>query len=218
MLERGAVEPGLEPGHHRVRHRLVRPRPSGGRHRARPQLAHDLFPHLRVLAHMRQIQRVERQAADVGALVVAGDAVLLQHGAERRIGSRARGGRLRRPGAARLRRRASQLHVVGDGDDATQHADHRCQATGHYLSASSGIAAAHGAGHGISLAPSVRSSSAVRGWAANELPYSTPSATLNGVRPSLATTSSCAPGRTGTARRCWRRDTQPRASPFRRRR
>ena len=55
------------------------------------------------------------------------------------------------------------------------------------------MAAAQGAGHGISFAPSSRSSTAVWGCAANELPYSTPSATRRGVRPSRATTSSFAP-------------------------
>ena len=48
------------------------------------------------------------------------------------------------------------------------------------------MAAAQGAGQGISCAPSRRSSAAVCGCAANELPYSTPSATRRGVRPSRA--------------------------------
>ena len=60
-------------------------------------------------------------------------------------------------------------------------------------SASSGMMFAHKPGHGISFAPSLRSSSAVCGWAANEFPYSTPSATFSGVRPILSTTSSVAP-------------------------
>ena len=38
-------------------------------------------------------------------------------------------------------------------------------------------------GQGISFAPSLRSSTAVCGWAAKEFPYSTPSATASGVRP-----------------------------------
>src|SRR4029450_2633482 len=57
----------------------------------------------------------------------------------------------------------------------------------------SGIAAAHGGGHFISLAPSFRSSAAGCGCAGNAFPYSTPTATMSGVRPSTATTSSFAP-------------------------
>ena len=87
VLQRRAVELGLEPRHDLGRHCRVGPRQSGGRHRAGPKLAHDLFPHVRVLAHVRHIQRVERQAAHLGALVVAGRAVLPQHGAKHRVAS-----------------------------------------------------------------------------------------------------------------------------------
>src|SRR4029077_10018573 len=85
------------------------------------------------------------------------------------------------------------LNVVADRYDETQDGDDQPQPTLFHRGSFSWIAAAHGGGHCISFAPSFRSSTAVCGWAANELPYSTPSATIKGVRPSLATTSSFAP-------------------------
>src|SRR5439155_1084765 len=191
VLEGEPVEGGLEPRRGAPGERGVGPRTSNRRHRARPNLAHDLFPHVGVLADPRQVQHVERESAGLHPLVVAGDAVLVEHGARWRVG--------------RLRRSTSCVSVVCERNDHTQDRDDQREPTSAFARSalrqdrsshrltSSGIAAAHGGGHFISLAPSFLSSTAVCGWAANEFPYSTPSATINGVRPSFATTSSFAP-------------------------
>src|SRR6185295_2774673 len=176
VLEGRGVERRLEPRRGAVGEGLVRPWSSRRRHRPAADLAHDFFPLVGVFADARQVQSVERQSRRLQPAVVAGDAVLVEHGARRRGGRRLW--------------RASPLQVAGGRGDDTQQRDGQ---QAFHRGAFSGIAAAHGAGHVISLAPSLRSSAAVCGWAANELPYSTPSATMRGVRPSLATTSSAAP-------------------------
>src|SRR5262245_46521750 len=181
MLERGMIEPRFEPGRGAVRERLVGTRTANRRHGAGPELPDDFFPHVRVFADLFHVQRVEREPGSLDSRVVAGDAVLVEHGAGRR--------------ARRLRRFGPPLHGLRHRhDDRTQHPDERQAMRRHRLfSFPSGIAAAHGGGHFISFAPSARSNAAVCGCAANELPYSTPSATISGVRPSMATTSSLAP-------------------------
>src|SRR6185295_18168979 len=109
----------------------------------------------------------------------AGDAVLVDH-------------RTRR-WARRRRCCRSLLRGAGGRHDRAQRRGQRQATCGHRLTSFGSIAAAHGGGQVISFAPSRRSSAAVCGCAANEFPYSTPSATINGVRPSTATTSSVAP-------------------------
>src|SRR5262245_1257305 len=187
-----AIEVGLERRRHAVSGDLVGTRTSDRRHRARPHLADDFLQHLGVLAGLRQIDLVERETGGLEARVMTGDAVLVEHGSRRRRRLR----RLRRLSRG-LRRRAVHLDVVGErSDEARRRRDQREPSHRFFCSfsfLSSGIAAAHGGGHFISFAPSFRSSTAVCGWAANEFPYSTPSATMSGVRPSLATTSSFAP-------------------------
>ena len=77
------------------RARRARARRAARRHHAGADLPDDLLPRLGVGADARDVQRVERQAASLRALVVAGDAVLLE---ERRFRRRWR--RRRRPAAA----------------------------------------------------------------------------------------------------------------------
>ena len=77
------VELALERGGERRHRRGIRPRHADWRHHAGAQLAHHLLPHLDVGADVRQAFGLERQAAGLGARVVAGDAVL---GQERRVG------------------------------------------------------------------------------------------------------------------------------------
>ena len=71
----GFVESALQPRHETVDGGLIRPRAAGRRHHAAAQLAHRLFPHVRVLGELREIQRVERDVGGLGALVVTRHAV-----------------------------------------------------------------------------------------------------------------------------------------------
>ncbi len=71
-----------------------RPADSRRGHQAGAQFAHDLFPHLGVVAHAGEIQFLERKIGRLGLVVMAGDAVLIEKSAFR--GSRGDGGCLRR--------------------------------------------------------------------------------------------------------------------------
>ena len=57
---------------------LGRLRPVGRGHHARAKLSHDLFPDLRVLTHLRDVDQVETQPRGLEPFVVAGDAVPIQ--------------------------------------------------------------------------------------------------------------------------------------------
>ena len=93
---RGGIERGLERGDERVTRRGVRPRQSGWRHHARPDLADHLLPYVRVRGDVGQILRIEREVAGLQPLVVTGDAVLVDgRAAVRRGGGRRRLRRLR---------------------------------------------------------------------------------------------------------------------------
>ena len=59
------------------RRRPFGPRRAAWRHHARADLLDDFFPGLRVGSDVGDVERVERQSSDLGALVVAGDAVLV---------------------------------------------------------------------------------------------------------------------------------------------
>ena len=169
-----AVELGLEPRHDGVVGRLVGPGPSDRRHGAGPQLADHRFPHLRVLARSVHVQDVEGQSSGPRTLVVAGEAVPLQDGAGCGLGRRGarrchpfardRSGLFRGAPALRRKRRSARhtQHEHQRQPPEPVHQRRRVQA-GHRFSNSSGMAAAQGAGHGISLAPSSRSSTAVCG-------------------------------------------------------
>src|SRR5688572_14495477 len=119
---------------------------------------------------------------------MAADAVFLNDRLVRR--NSIRGGGLRVGRSARLN---TQRERCDETDRSGEHGSpfHRTGSSGG--NASSGMTFAHSPGHGISFAPSLRSSTAVCGFAANEFPYSTPSATTRGVRPLLSCTSSFAP-------------------------
>jgi len=83
-------------GHGAIR-RLVRPRDTRRRHRARTQPGDDLFPRFRVRSGRRQIEAVELEPGGVKSLVVTADAVFVDEGA--------RGGRNRRRRTLSLRHR-----------------------------------------------------------------------------------------------------------------
>ena len=108
-------------------------RPAHRWHRPRPELRDDLLPELGVRPHLRQIQRVERQAGGQQAVVVAGDAVapdrLLQKlgvgFCRRRV--RGFGGNGLRGGRRRPRERArDQEGRAEDRRPLAGHEDHPC--------------------------------------------------------------------------------------------
>ena len=72
------IEFGREPGHQTSTCRVVRPGDASWRHHSDPHLADDLFPSLRVLFNMGEIQRVERQTRGLRALVMAGHTILVE--------------------------------------------------------------------------------------------------------------------------------------------
>ena len=76
----GAVEGGLQPRRERTVGRGVRPRAARRRHRLRAQLLEDLLPDLRVRADVLDVDAVEGEVSGQQTLVVAGDAVAVQHG------------------------------------------------------------------------------------------------------------------------------------------
>jgi hypothetical protein len=84
---------GCNDGGVRVR---VRSRPPGRRHDASSELSNDLFPDLGSAPCVVRIEPIEREPAGLHALVVAGDAVLVEdntcgHGRRRSgIGTRRR--------------------------------------------------------------------------------------------------------------------------------
>ena len=92
----GPVEPRLKIRHEGPRVAAVRPGPPGGRHRADLQLADHLLPDRRVEGDVRQVGRVEGEPRRAQPLVVADDAVTVEHrpvrrGVRRRLGARGHG-------------------------------------------------------------------------------------------------------------------------------
>src|SRR5678809_644242 len=69
-----------------VERRFVGSRGALWRHHASMELAQNFFPGLRLIGHAIQAQSIERQTGGSKTLVVAGDAILVQHGA--RFGGR----------------------------------------------------------------------------------------------------------------------------------
>ena len=59
----------------------VRARQPLRRHQIAVKFLDDLLPELRIFGHLRDVGVVERQAARLQALVVAGDAVVVEQGA-----------------------------------------------------------------------------------------------------------------------------------------
>ena len=88
----GTIELGLQPRGKLVEVLAVRPRPAGRGHEATPELAHNVFPEFRLVAHFAQVQGVECETGRERALVVAGDALAIDEGP---IGRRGRVGALR---------------------------------------------------------------------------------------------------------------------------
>ncbi len=77
-----------------------RARHLGRRHQTGAQLAHNLLADLGVVgADVRDVQLVEHQIADLRPLVVAADAVFVEHGAARSSVHGRRGGSIRCGGA-----------------------------------------------------------------------------------------------------------------------
>ena len=105
----GAVELVLEPGRDRVVGGLVGARPPDRRHHPRPELQRHLLPGVGVCAHVRGVQRLQRDGhapRRVAAVAVARHAVAVQHRLDRRRERRRRRGCLlrARPGPDRRRR------------------------------------------------------------------------------------------------------------------
>ena len=105
----GLVEPLLELRCKGVERRALGAASAAGRHHPRANLLDDLFPRLGVGSDASEVERVERQAGDLGALVVAAETVLRE---ERRF--RGRGRRRSRSG---LRRLGVQLFRAAPDDD-----------------------------------------------------------------------------------------------------
>ena len=82
-IRRGPVEPRLQPRREPVVRLLGRPRAARRRHRARPQFLEDLLPDLGRVSDARHVHAVEREVAGPRPLVVAADAVAVEHGAVR---------------------------------------------------------------------------------------------------------------------------------------
>ena len=81
MRGRLGIEVRLERGLQALIGRFVRTPGALRRHGARLQLADDLLQHLGMRAGSIGVQPFERQAAGLGALVMARDAVLIENGA-----------------------------------------------------------------------------------------------------------------------------------------
>src|SRR5262249_7460198 len=163
--------------------------PCRGRHGAGLQLADNLLPRHAVLRRRGNVQRAQRELARSQLFVVAAIAVLAEHCL---MGCR-RGRRLLCPAPHAVPYNKDRVREHHEERQPAFHrtAFHRTTCSGG--SASSGIMLGQKPGQGISFAPSFRSSTAVCGCAANELPYSAPSATDSGVRPLLSITSRFAP-------------------------
>ena len=82
-----AVEFLLHERDHGFEYRRSRTRHARGRHHPGAKLAHDLFPGLGVVVHTGGVELIEQQSSGLQALVVAGDAILIEEGA---LGSRRR--------------------------------------------------------------------------------------------------------------------------------
>ena len=75
MLCRGAIELRFKPRAKSLIGDRIRSRPTQGRHQPGAELAHHLFPRLRMVGHARQVKAVKRQVASPGPLVVTAAAV-----------------------------------------------------------------------------------------------------------------------------------------------
>ncbi len=98
-------------------------RPRGRRHRLGPQLDEHLLPRRRVRAHVVQISGLQREVRDARAVVVAGQAVAVEYGAEGR-GGRSFGGRFLNGGGRGCRRRrtgSGRWRRAEDGSPREQH-------------------------------------------------------------------------------------------------
>ena len=96
----GPIERGLQPRRESAVGLGVRPRPARRRHRLRAQLLEDLLPDLGIGADVLDVDVVEGKVSGQQTLVVAGDAVTIQHRPPGRgVGRR---GRLTRRPPARL--------------------------------------------------------------------------------------------------------------------
>ena len=88
-----AIDLAFERTRHGAIRRRIRTRTSRRRHRTGAQLRDDFFPHLGIGARRREVQAIEIEPGGVELLVVAGDAVLVEHRAR---GRGCRGSRSRR--------------------------------------------------------------------------------------------------------------------------
>ena len=83
-IERGAaVQLRFQPREHVLDDRRVGPRPARRRHRAAPQLADDLLPHLRAPGDVDGIHRLQGKIRRQEPVIVATDAVAVQYGTQR---------------------------------------------------------------------------------------------------------------------------------------
>ena len=87
IVERNLVQGGLEPRHDRLGLGVRRSRPVGRRHAAGAELPEHLLPHGRILADVTDIPALQAQPGGLQPVVVAGQAVAVEHGPVGRGGS-----------------------------------------------------------------------------------------------------------------------------------
>ena len=80
MRRGGAVERSFKPGVELVHSGFVGTRHALRRHHASVQLPQNFFPGFCVIRDAVEVERVEREAGGFQALIVAGDAILVEDG------------------------------------------------------------------------------------------------------------------------------------------
>ena len=143
-----AIEMGLQLCGHCIVRGFVRPELPGRGHRASPKLPYHLFPRVRRCAHSPHVHLVEREPGRAEFLVVAGDAVSIEHRARRARGWNCTRGFLGRAGHRDVAGGGNQhCHPSGDhkksparqpwgvkeashSDPSRAAADHLCQGFG----------------------------------------------------------------------------------------
>jgi hypothetical protein len=83
MRRRGSIQLALDPRDERLLGLRIGTRSAGWWHQPAAQLPRDFFPDVGMIADAREIQRLERQTANLGFLVVTADTVAGDHLARR---------------------------------------------------------------------------------------------------------------------------------------
>ena len=88
IVERNAIQRRFQPRHDRPGLRVSRAGPVGRRHAAGAELAQHLFPYRRILTDVADVPPLQAQTGGPARIVVAGQAVAVEHGPLGRTGSR----------------------------------------------------------------------------------------------------------------------------------